>query len=333
MKFKCTQGFTLVEMAIVLTIVGLLLSGGMSLLSTSSDTARYKETQNEMYEIKEALTNYFIQRNGVLPCPDIDNNTANASFGQSDYVSGNATTGGVCVNYQGWLPHVTLGIGGNGDAWGERYKYVVSKAFTQVTDSNPADGKLDMCVSVAGEEVYSRKPANAWRITIHDLTDATAASPATPTGGRLGDWAAFSLISTGKNGRLANAAINAGTTGAFSGCGVLDSREQYHCIGITPSTAQPFLLRSGNQLTDGNSVTFDDMVVWVGDVQLTGQLMKAGGCLGVNAPPPVSGGEETTTPPADSGGCSVARSGNDVGLVVLLAVSVIGLWLRSLMRA
>jgi prepilin-type N-terminal cleavage/methylation domain-containing protein len=263
-KFK---GFTLVEVAIVLVIVGLLLAGGINLMSASSDTARYKESQNNLNDIKEALTAYFIQNGGVLPCPDIDNDVTNVSYGQSDYDNTNAN--GVCTKYEGWLPHVTLGIGGSGDAWGERYKYVVSRAFTEPPGNPP-----NLC-----KPGYSRNTANAWRISVYDLLDSTSVAPAKPaTGSMLGDWAAFALISTGKNGRQANSAITSGSTGAFAGCGSLDAREQYHCIATTPLDTQPFYLRYGNQMTDGTTVTFDDMVVWVGDMQLISELRKSGLC-------------------------------------------------------
>lgn len=268
-----TKGFTLLEVAIVLVIVGLLLAGGVNLLSGSADTSKYKQTQNELQEVKEALITYFIQNGGVLPCPDIHNDVTNASYGQADYNSGSANAGGVCTNYEGWLPHTTLGIGGGGDAWGERYKYVVSRAFTDTPGSPP-----NLC---SGN--FSRDPdpliGSWWRISVYDLVNDVTVAPVQPaSGSMLGDWAAFALISTGKNGRQANANITATSVGAFQGCNTLNPREQYHCIATTPTTTQPFYLRSGTQMSDGTTITFDDMVVWVGDYQLISQLRKAGGC-------------------------------------------------------
>jgi len=283
------KAFTLVEVAIVLVIVGLLLAGGINLMSSSADTARYKESQNNLNDVKEALTTYFIQSGGVLPCPDIHNDVTNASYGQSDYASGDANAGGVCTNYEGWLPHVTLGIGGSGDAWGERYKYVVSRAFT----APPGGGTPNLCTGG-----FSRNTANAWRISVYDLLNSTSVAPAQPaTGSMLGDWAAFSLISTGKNGRQANSAITSGSTGAFAGCSSLDVREQYHCIATTPSATQPFYLRYGNQMTDGTTVTFDDMVVWVGDMQLISELRKSGVCSAAGGGGGSGGGSTSVTDP------------------------------------
>ena len=245
------NGFTILEMSIVLVIVGLLLAGGMNLMSASSDTARYKQTQNELQEVKETLLGQYVSKK-FLPCPD----TNNPPDGYGNYQGGTggttasdpnfSSTGGQCASSTGWLPYNDLGIGGNGDAWGERYKYVVSPEFTTLASST-------FC------STYSRVGAN--QVTIQDLQ----ATPAT-----LGDWAAFALVSTGKNGRQ----TNAGMTGAFTndgGCTGLNVREQENCDADST-------LRFGNPMTDGSSITFDDMVVWVGDYQLISQLRKAGGC-------------------------------------------------------
>jgi prepilin-type N-terminal cleavage/methylation domain-containing protein len=269
------NGFTLLEIAVVLVIVGILLAGGINLLATTSDTAKYKQTQHDMQQLSEALTTYFVQHGGILPCPDRDNNTQSLSFGIADYVSGDANTGGICSDYQGWLPHVTLGIGGAGDAWGERYKFVVSRAFTAMPDFASSN---NLCRSDQTTP-FSRQSAKSWRLSIYDVQNASSIVPSKPTTeALLGDWAAFVVISSGKNGRQTNAAIRANSTGAFQGCAGLSVREQYHCVATHPSTSQAFNLRSGIPLSDGHSIIFDDLLVWVGDMQLLSQLRKAGIC-------------------------------------------------------
>jgi len=235
---KSINGFTLIEVSIALVIVGFLLMGGMALLSASSDTARYKSTQSTLNEVKQTLQGYYVI-NKRLPCPDTD----------GDGIENDSGTPGACTtNVRGFLPHVTLGVGGNGDAWGERIKYLVNaSAFT-----SPA--ATTVCTAYV-------RGTNTTQITIQGLQS-------TPT--TLGDWAAFALISTGKNGRQ----TNSGMTGAFTnngGCAGLDIREQENCDADST-------LRFGTPMTDGSTITFDDMVVWVGDYQLISQLRKAGGC-------------------------------------------------------
>jgi prepilin-type N-terminal cleavage/methylation domain-containing protein len=236
----CQQGFTLVEIAIVLVIVGLLLGGGITLLSSASDTSRYKETQNTMQDIKDALVTYSVV-NRHLPCPDTDM--------PADGIENPPVWTGVCANNRGFLPFATLGIGGNGDAWGEQIKYIVSPPFA-------ASAALNFCTTYSVPPNGRNTAAN--QVTIQDLQVAPAV---------LGDWAAFALVSTGKNGRQ----TNAGMAGSFTndgGCLALDAREQENCD--TDS-----VLRYGNQMTDGTSVTFDDIVVWVGDYQLMSEYRKS----------------------------------------------------------
>ncbi len=291
------RGFTLVEMAIVLTITGLLLVGGMKLMSSSSDTARYKETQNQLAEIKEALTSYYIQY-GRLPCPDTD--MSGAELG----IENPATPAATCSSQRGYLPHVTLGLGASGDAWGERFKYVVSSKFTGLVTSPPA-----ICSDANPRDTTTDK------VTVQDLQT---------TGQTIADFAAFALIATGKNGRQ----TNAGMTGAFTndgGCSSLSTLEQENCDADS-------LLRYGQPRTDANTVVFDDMVVWGSDVQLINQFKKSGGCslalLATPTTPPSS--SEPTPPPSNSGGgCSSSRTSTDSSMLWLLLMSVLGIWFRS----
>lgn len=293
LKYK-SQGFTLVEMSIVLLIVGLLLGGGMSLLSGSTDTAKYKETQNQLNELKEALNNYYIQF-GRLPCPD----TGVDGIEESSCGTGNTL--------RGFIPHVTLGLGASGDAWGERIKYVVSPKF--ITTFTPPNAPA-MCSDTAPRTIATASD----KITIQDLQN---------TGQPIADFAAFALISTGKNGRQTNSAM----TGAFSnngGCSAVNALEQENCDSDS-------ILRSGVQRTDGNTVVFDDIVVWGSDIQLIGLLKKSGMCVGVVTNNNNNNTQNPSSPTStnSSGGCTVAQSGNDVGLLVMIFTALIGIWLKS----
>lgn len=114
-----THGFSLVEMAVVLVIVGLMIGGLLTPLSMQMEQRRTGETQKAMEEAREALMGYAL-RNGYLPCP-----AKSASNGMEDR-SGAACTDG---KRQGLLPWATLGVP-KLDSWGHVYHYSVSPAFS-----------------------------------------------------------------------------------------------------------------------------------------------------------------------------------------------------------
>lgn len=148
------KGFTLVEMAVVLVIMGLLIAGLLGPLGAQMDQNNYTKTQKSLDEIKESLTGYAII-NRRLPCP-----ASSTSNGIEDPVGG-----GVCNHpYDGFLPAVTLGItpmDANGyalDGWGggifNRIRYAVttsnSNAFTTAINSFTLSPDLHVCASGAG---------------------------------------------------------------------------------------------------------------------------------------------------------------------------------------
>jgi prepilin-type N-terminal cleavage/methylation domain-containing protein len=112
------HGFTLVEMAVVLVIIGLLLGGLLAPLSVQMETDRRKETQATLRAISEALIGY-AQVNRRLPCPDFNN----------DGLDNDAcSTSNTLPPPTGRLPYAALGISRT-DAW-NNWTYAVNGAFT-----------------------------------------------------------------------------------------------------------------------------------------------------------------------------------------------------------
>jgi prepilin-type N-terminal cleavage/methylation domain-containing protein len=112
-----TRGFSLVEMAIVLAIIGLLVGAFLAPLSAQRDLKDYSQVRTDLGQIKEALYGYAIA-NGSLPCPDT---TGDGVADVCSSVFASASTGGN-------LPWVTLGVQGN-DPWNNPYQYRVNNAF------------------------------------------------------------------------------------------------------------------------------------------------------------------------------------------------------------
>jgi len=104
-------GFTLIEMAIVLIIVGLLMAAFLTPLGVQRDLRDYSETKVRLEQIRESLYGYAMI-NGKLPCPTTTANPAdNVNYGHSDATC--LITAGAGV-----LPWKDLGVR-EVDAWGE----------------------------------------------------------------------------------------------------------------------------------------------------------------------------------------------------------------------
>lgn len=104
-------GFSLVEMAIVLAIVGLLLAGLLPTISSQIEQQRRNETRKQMDEIKDTLAGFAII-NGRLPCPTTTADPSNVNYGVEDTT---CPAGGT----DGYLPWKTLGVPET-DAWGSK---------------------------------------------------------------------------------------------------------------------------------------------------------------------------------------------------------------------
>jgi prepilin-type N-terminal cleavage/methylation domain-containing protein len=129
MKTKPAHGFTLVEIAVVLTIIATLMGSGILALNSVIDDMRYKETQRKMNVIFDALSS-FAQRNYFIPCaaqpsnPAATAGVATASCTQNNYGPGQG---------KGIVPYVTLGLKQEDvrDAYGNYITYQMNPIFAQ----------------------------------------------------------------------------------------------------------------------------------------------------------------------------------------------------------
>ena len=151
------KGFSLLEMAIVLVVLGLILGGVLLPLSTQMEKQDRDETQRTLEEIQEALIGYTMT-NGRLTCPDTN----------GDGIMDMLTT---CTNNQGTIPWIDLGTG-KADAWGQLFTYRVTGNFADTTDGTgcgtPTAGvSFELCSTAdinildasAGNPVASQIPA------------------------------------------------------------------------------------------------------------------------------------------------------------------------------
>ena len=139
------EGFTLVELAIVLVIVALLTSGLLLGVSAQRNAAENVDAQRQLENIRETLIGFALTR-GRLPCPAISN-----------LASSDANTGlENCAQPHGVLPWVTLGLP-ELDPWGRRFTYFASSKFTAAL---PPGGALASFTLSTGDPAAS-PPDNA----------------------------------------------------------------------------------------------------------------------------------------------------------------------------
>ena len=159
------QGFTLVELAVVVAVVGLVLGSLLAPLRARIEAARIQETERTLDEVREALTGHAIA-NGALPCPD----------DVADGIDGAAPATCTGAALEGVLPFQTLGVG-RADAWGRRFLYSVTQEFTRrvVTGQPPSAGRLDL-TDTGDITVLTRgdDPATAGTIERKHQSPATA---------------------------------------------------------------------------------------------------------------------------------------------------------------
>lgn len=121
---KFDEGFSLVEMAVVLVILGFVITALILPITAQREANFLHQTDNQLEIARKALIG-FAQTNGRLPCPAID------GIGKPGEEQ---VAGGVCNPGQsfadGYLPATTLGItaGFALDGWGHRIRYTVSQS-------------------------------------------------------------------------------------------------------------------------------------------------------------------------------------------------------------
>ena len=252
------QGFTLVELAVVLAIVGLLLGSLMYTLSAQADQRAREQTQRSLEQAREALLGFAVA-NGRLPCP------ATAASNGAELPAG----GGDCTAYDGFLPAVTLGfqpVDADGfaiDAWNNRIRYAVARNLTACAGTSavphftwsaalkqngiscqPNASELLVCKSSTGAAVGSCGAADNY---------LTSAAPS-------GTVVAL-ILSTGKNFGSAPTAALAPAGGRTDEAANLDGNTVFVSHTLAPSGA------AGGE--------FDDMLTWIPVGVFYGRLVGA----------------------------------------------------------
>lgn len=119
MAVSTQRGFSLVEMAVVLVIMGLLLAMVMTPLRAQRASKAQHQTETALLEAKQALLGHALIHR-YLPCPDTDATPDGWENVKAD---------GGCQKSEGILPWQNLGVT-PADAWGRLWRYRVDASFS-----------------------------------------------------------------------------------------------------------------------------------------------------------------------------------------------------------
>ena len=254
------EGFTLVELAIVIAIVGFLLGGFLAPLRTQIDATRVRETERMLDEIRDALVGYALIH-GALPCPDV----------VSDGIDGSAPA--VCAGaaVEGILPFQALGVP-RADAWGRHFRYRIAQEFSNrsLTGQPPGAGRLDL-TDTGDITVLTRgdNPGTGGTAEIKHQSPATALTRTAPA----------LVLSVGSNG-LGGIGAATGTALAPPSGGAADEIENTDADATFVSRIHS---RGAAACDDADetsvppppSCEFDDIVVWISTPVLMARLVEA----------------------------------------------------------
>ena len=267
---KQSSGFSLIELAMAVLIIGLLLAGALLPLSSQVETRNIAETQRAMDAIKEAIIG-FAQANGRLPCPADGTIKAGMTNAGLELWSGTTCTGNV---FYGAVPWSTLGVPET-DGWGRRFSYYVSPIF--------ADGIAALTTNTAGQSPSCTSPipvptqSSFALCSQGNLTVNTRSETSPHTLNPIGQWLPVVIISHGKNGGGAYTPAGGATLAMPANAGADETANQLHTTGTTfvSRVQTPAQFGACNDAT-GTFCEFDDIVVMISSNVLMARMIAAG---------------------------------------------------------
>ena len=241
------DGFTLVELAVVLAIVGFLMASAMFVLSAQVDQRNFEESRRRLEQAREYLLAYAVVK-GRLPCPA----TAASNGAESIATAAGSGTGGTCtLSYNGYLPAATIGFSPTNsdglamDGYGNPIRYAVSK-----TNEPQFTGNVSLKAN------WSTTPPADIDICLH-LTAANQATCGAASNRVVTNGTVVAVIwSQGKN--FASTAGNA----SFD-----ESNNNDAFAAFVSRTPSPSGAANGE---------YDDILVWIPVGLLYGRMIAAG---------------------------------------------------------
>lgn len=247
-----SRGFSLVELAVVVLIVGLVLGGVVMTLSAQEEQRASAETRRRLEAAVDAVIGFAIV-NRRLPCPAV------VATGGVESPAG----GGNCTSpFGGFLPGRTLGVapvdaqGFVVDAWGNRIRYAVASQVVGATCAAGAPhftSQANLRANGVGCQPNDLLVCQS-SLGILPLANPPSCNAAASVTNQ--QTVAFLVLSTGKNGGVVAGGQGADEVANTNGDAIFISREH----GTLETTTG----------------SYDDMLLWVPAGVLYAKLLAAG---------------------------------------------------------
>lgn len=247
------QGFSLVELAIVILIMGLVLGGLAMPLAVQRENARIRDGQSQLETVQAAVEGFALV-NGFLPCPATPASAGSASV-----------SGGGCTVQHGFVPATTIDVGGVRNAdnllmdpWGSPLRYSITASDVDANGNwdftSPGEmpavtiptlqPDLVVCSTAAGSTATACASAN---VTLADQSPLVIYSLGT-------DWNSFSSTDQLEN---VGDTLGGGASGASY-----------------PVADDDVFITRGRSKLGGSE--FDDQLVWLSANALYRRMIDAG---------------------------------------------------------
>lgn len=252
------QGFTLVELALVMGIVALLLGGLMVPVARMLEQKATATTQAALDTAQQAILGYALL-NQRLPCPAAGSDGVASTY---DTVNGCSPHPAPAFSdladaSWGYLPWATLGVSG-ADAWGNRLRYTVSTPLTNTNSLTATQLRNSNLITITCTmQAIGNIPSC--------FSGTTSMQPATN--------ATFVVYSHGKNGR--GAVSMDGETNIAAPPALSDEIQNLPDASTgTTASRRNFVFRFRTDATHAAG-EFDDLMVWMPANLLAAKLLAA----------------------------------------------------------
>ena len=252
------SGFSLVELAVVMTIAAFLLATTMYTLSAQTESRNFADTQRRLEEARDLLLSFALV-NGRLPCPATA--PPQPPYNNAGGTGAESPAGGLCTDYYtGFLPGRAIGYqpvdnaGYALDVWGNPLRYAVSSVGTGNHFTTTASLKQNGIATVSNDLVVC---ASATGIVTVPPSCGAAAVVTNQNVVAAVIWSQgknFSTLGTGGADEIAN---------------------NKHRLPAVQNNHAVFVWHEPRP-TGGTGGEYDDLMVWIPVGVLYGRLISAG---------------------------------------------------------